>query len=71
MATLVKTMVQLVDRDDFPTMNELYAEYFTLPWPVRSTIVTTEASPELKFDIEAVAFLPQGLSALSALTRRP
>jgi 2-iminobutanoate/2-iminopropanoate deaminase len=56
-AKVLKTMVFLARREDFATMNRIYAEYFAEPWPARSTVVCELAAPELLFEIEAVAEL--------------
>lgn len=54
-ATVLKTTVFIVRREDFAAMNRIYTEYFAEPFPSRSTLVTDLALPELLFEIEAVA----------------
>ena len=56
MSTVLKTTVFLPARGDFRAMNALYAEYFNEPWPARSTLITDLALPELRFEIEVVAY---------------
>lgn len=56
-ATVLKATVFIVDPADFPAMNEIYLQYFSAPFPTRSTLVTGLALPELKFEIEAIAHL--------------
>jgi 2-iminobutanoate/2-iminopropanoate deaminase len=43
--------------DDFPAYNEVYREYFSEPFPARTTIGVILA-PGLLFEIEAVARKP-------------
>ncbi len=54
--TVIKTTVFITRREDFAAMNRIYTEYFSDPWPTRSTLVTGLALPELLFEIEAVAY---------------
>jgi 2-iminobutanoate/2-iminopropanoate deaminase len=56
---VLKTVVFLTRREDFATMNRIYAEHFAEPWPARSTIICELALEELLFEIEAVAELDQ------------
>lgn len=53
--TVIKTTVFLTRQEDFAAMNEIYAQYFTHPWPARSTVVAGMVRPELLFEIEAIA----------------
>ena len=53
---VVKTTVFLSSADDFPTMNQLFAEFFPAAPPVRSTPIV--ALPRgLRISIEAICFL--------------
>ena len=54
-AHVLKTVVFLARREDFETMNRIYAEHFGEPRPARSTIVCALAQEALLFEIEAVA----------------
>jgi 2-iminobutanoate/2-iminopropanoate deaminase len=55
-ADVVKTTVFLTSMADFPAMNQVYREYFTDPFPTRSTVGVAElARPELVVEIEAIA----------------
>ena len=60
LATVFKTTVFITDAADFAEMNRLYVEYFSDPFPARSTIITGLALPELRFEIEAVAHRVEG-----------
>ena len=54
--TTIKTTVFITRHEDFGAMNQIYTEYFSHPWPARSTLVTGLALPALLFEIEAVAY---------------
>ena len=58
--SVLKTTVFIVDRGDFPEMNEIYERRFPQPWPARSTIVTDLTLPDLLFEIEAIAYRVDG-----------
>jgi 2-iminobutanoate/2-iminopropanoate deaminase len=57
-AQVVKTVVFLPRREDFMEMNRIYGEHFGEPRPARSTVVCDLAHESLRFEIEAVAELP-------------
>jgi enamine deaminase RidA (YjgF/YER057c/UK114 family) len=59
-ASVLKSNVFVVRAEDIAAMNEIYARHFSAPWPVRSTIVTALARPELLFEIEVVAARVEG-----------
>jgi 2-iminobutanoate/2-iminopropanoate deaminase len=42
---------------DVPSYNELYLEYFSRPYPARTTI-TSCLSPALKFEVDVIAVRP-------------
>jgi reactive intermediate/imine deaminase len=54
---VVKSMVWLKNRADFPRFNEVYAEYFTDAPPVRSAIVS-DFLVDILVEIECVAYKP-------------
>lgn len=60
LASVVKTTVYLVSRDDFAAMNTLYPDYFPGAKPARSTLVVELARPDLLFEIEAIAYVETG-----------
>ncbi|HZS91119.1 MAG TPA: RidA family protein [Chloroflexota bacterium] len=60
LASVVKTTVYLVRRDDFAAMNTLYAGYFPGAKPARSTLIVELARPDLLFEIEAIAYVETG-----------
>ncbi|MDA0845014.1 MAG: RidA family protein [Proteobacteria bacterium] len=55
---VVKSMVWLTSRDDFPGFNAVYAEYFPEQPPARSAIVN-ELLVDVKVEIELIAYKPQ------------
>lgn len=52
---VVKTTVFLVDIDDFTKMNDIYAKYFDVNKPARSTIAVKSLPKNAKVEIECVA----------------
>ncbi|MGO4247656.1 RidA family protein [Paenarthrobacter sp. RAF54_2] len=60
LADVCKTTVFLGNTVLFPAMNKVYREYFQEPFPARSTILAPLSDPDLRIEIEAVAYIPQG-----------
>jgi reactive intermediate/imine deaminase len=56
---VVKSMVWLNSREDFPGFNAVYAEYFPEQPPARSAIVN-DLLVDVKVEIEVIAYKPQG-----------
>jgi 2-iminobutanoate/2-iminopropanoate deaminase len=54
LAHVVQTRNYVRDAEDVPRYNELYREYFSEPFPARTTI-TNCLPPALRYEIEAVA----------------
>lgn len=54
---VVKAMVWLRDRADFPGFNAVYAEYFPAEPPARSAVVS-ELLVDVRVEIEVVAWRP-------------
>lgn len=52
---VLKTTVFLKDMDDFAAMNAVYAEYFSEPYPARSTVQVAKLPRDVRVEIEAVA----------------
>ena len=59
LADVVKTMVWLRDRADFPGFNAVYAEYFPEKPPARSAVVS-ELLLDVRVEVEVVAWRPLG-----------
>ncbi len=55
---VVKSMVWLQRREDFPGFNQVYGEYFPEGPPARSALVS-EFLVDVKVEIECIAFKPR------------
>ncbi|MGO4247582.1 RidA family protein [Paenarthrobacter sp. RAF54_2] len=60
LADVCKTTVFLLNATLFEPMNSVYREYFKKPYPARATIVAPLSNPDLRIEIEAVAYIPVG-----------
>ena len=58
-ADVVKTMVWLRERADFPGFNEVYGEYFPVEPPTRSAIVS-DLLVDARVEVEVMAYRPLG-----------
>ena len=56
---VVQCRVFLADRNDFSAMNEVYAEYFGSAKPARTTIQAVLPAPNMKVEIDCVAYKPK------------
>jgi 2-iminobutanoate/2-iminopropanoate deaminase len=52
---VVKTTVFLKDMNEFPAMNEVYAKYFTVAHPARSTVQVARLQKDASVEIEVIA----------------
>ena len=57
LSDVVKSMVWLTDRADFPGFNAVYAEYFPHEPPARSAVVN-DLLVDVRVEIEVVAYKP-------------
>lgn len=57
MSKVVKTTVLLKDIADFGAMNEVYAEFFTAPYPARAAFQVAALPKDALVEIECVAVL--------------
>ncbi len=55
---VVKSMVWLKDRDDFPGFNSVYGEYFSEGPPARSALVS-DFLIDIKVEIECTVYKPE------------
>ena len=55
---VVKSMVWLTDRADFPGFNAVYAEYFPDDPPARSAVVN-DLLVDVRVEVEVLAYKPQ------------
>ncbi len=54
---VVKTTVFLADMNEFAAMNDVYAAYFSKPYPARSTVQVARLPKDCKVEIEVIAVL--------------
>jgi 2-iminobutanoate/2-iminopropanoate deaminase len=59
MADVVKCSVFLSNAKDFAAMNEVYAEFFGNDKPARTTVEAQFAVPEMKVEIDCIAYKPK------------
>ena len=55
MSAVVKTTVLLANIADFAAMNEVYAEFFTAPYPARAAVQVACLPKNARVEIECVA----------------
>ena len=54
---VVRTTVFMVDLAEFAAMNEVYAGYFTAPYPARSTVQVVKLPKDVRVEIDVIAVL--------------
>lgn len=59
LSDVVKAMIWLRDRADFPGFNAVYGEYFPDQPPARSAVVS-ELLVDVRVEVEVVAYKPEG-----------
>jgi 2-iminobutanoate/2-iminopropanoate deaminase len=52
---VVKTTVYLADMNDFAAMNEVYAQFFSEPFPARSAIAVKTLPKQALVEVECIA----------------
>ncbi len=57
MDKVVKTTVFIQNMDDFAAINEIYAKFFTEPYPVRSCVEVAKLPKGVLLEVEAIASL--------------
>ena len=55
-ADVVKTTIYLKSMADFPVVNEVYAQYFTEPFPARACIEVSRLPKDVDVEIDAIAY---------------
>lgn len=55
MANVLKTSVFLADMADFAEMNEVYAQFFSAPFPARSAVAVKTLPKGARIEIECIA----------------
>lgn len=69
LSDVVKTMVWLTDRSDFPGFNAVYAEYFPNEPPARSAVVN-DLLIDVRVEVEVIAYKPLGEPREKSTTER-
>ncbi|MGA2598193.1 MAG: RidA family protein [Bryobacteraceae bacterium] len=59
LADVVKCSVFLRDGRDFAKMNDVYNEFFGNHKPARTTVETKFANPQMKVEIDCIAYKPK------------
>jgi len=59
LADVVKCSVFLRDGRDFAKMNDVYNEFFGGHKPARTTVETKFANPQMKVEIDCIAYKPK------------
>ena len=54
---VVRTTVFMIDLGEFAAMNEIYASYFTAPYPARSTVQVVKLPRDVRVEIDVIAVL--------------
>ena len=54
---VVRTTVFMIDLGEFAAMNEIYASYFTAPYPARSTVQVAKLPRDVRVEIDVIAIL--------------
>ena len=54
-AQVVRTTVFLADMNDFQAMNEVYATFFSEPYPARSTVQAARLPRDARIEIDVIA----------------
>ena len=56
-ANVARTTIFLSDMNDFAAVNEVYAKYFSQPYPARATVQVARLPRDVKVEIDAIAVL--------------
>ncbi len=59
MADVVKVNAYLADMGNFPAFNEVYAKFFSPPYPARTTVGATLPGGNVQVEIDVVVSLPK------------
>ena len=58
LGAVVRTTLFLVDLEDFALVNQVYAEYFPVNPPARSTVQVARLPRDVRIEIDAIAVRP-------------
>jgi 2-iminobutanoate/2-iminopropanoate deaminase len=53
----VRTTIFLADTNDFAAVNDIYAKYFTQPYPARATVQVARLPKDVRIEIDAMAYI--------------
>ena len=56
-SNVVRTTVFMVDLGEFAAMNEVYAGYFSAPYPARSTVQVVKLPKDVRVEIDVIAII--------------
>ena len=56
-SNVARTTVFMIDLAEFAAMNEVYASYFTAPYPARSTVQVVKLPRDVRVEIDVIAVL--------------
>jgi 2-iminobutanoate/2-iminopropanoate deaminase len=54
---IARTTVFMIDLGEFAQMNEIYAKFFTAPYPARSTVQVVKLPKDVRVEIDVIAVL--------------
>ena len=54
---VARTTVFMIDLAEFAAMNEIYASYFSAPYPARSTVQVVKLPRDVRVEIDVIAVL--------------
>jgi 2-iminobutanoate/2-iminopropanoate deaminase len=54
-ADVVRTTIFLADMNDFATVNEIYGQYFSEPYPARATVQVARLPKDARVEIDVIA----------------
>lgn len=54
-SAVAKTTIYLADMGDFAVVNEIYATYFSEPFPARATVQVARLPRDVRVEIDAIA----------------
>lgn len=54
---VARTTIFLADMNDFAAVNEVYASYFSQPYPARATVQAARLPKDVRVEIDAIAVI--------------
>ena len=55
-ADVVRTTIFMADMNDFASVNAIYAQYFSEPYPARATVQVARLPKDARVEIDVIAF---------------